>query len=143
MTRHNAAPHFKDGGSSRAVVITIAGWDDVRHTNQHPRTDASPVITITTHSQTGRLRDTFDGVEMDVPPELIVLLQHTQSADHVVRTKAEDRLSFFEKTEIRTCLLFTCRSLTTRDRIPASAYGHSSRCLQRPLSSAGPVRPNP
>jgi hypothetical protein len=41
------------------------------------------------------------GGEMEVPPELTVLLENTQSADHVVRIKAEERLSFFEKTEIR------------------------------------------
>ena len=74
----------------------------MRHTNQQRRTDASPLITITTRSVTGRFGDTVEVVEMDVPPELIVLLESTQSADHVVRIKAEDRLSFFEKTEIRT-----------------------------------------
>jgi hypothetical protein len=38
---------------------------------------------------------------MEIPPELIVLLENTQSADHAIRVQAEERLVFFEKTEIR------------------------------------------
>jgi hypothetical protein len=42
---------------------------------------------------------------MEVPPELPQLLAGTLSADHAVRTHAEERLKFLEATELRIFFL--------------------------------------
>ena len=39
---------------------------------------------------------------MDVPPEILALLANTQSIDQTLRLQAEERIRFFQNSELRT-----------------------------------------